>query len=284
MSAEVLDGKAVAKSFQEELQREVEQLKAKGIQPNLTVLWIGEDPASGYYFRAKEKLAGQLGIEFDGRQLPETTSEEELRAQIESLNKDDKVHGVLIEFPLPKQIPSSMIQNSLAPEKDVDGLTLANQGKLFTGKEEFIPATPFGVMKILEASGVALKGKNAVVVGRSEIVGKPLAMLLLGQHATVTMCHSRTKDLSEHTLNADVLCAAVGVPELIKGDMVREGSVVIDIGYNYTDDGVVGDVDFEAAAERASYITPVKGGVGAMTSTMVMANTVKAAKHLNSIA
>jgi methylenetetrahydrofolate dehydrogenase (NADP+)/methenyltetrahydrofolate cyclohydrolase len=281
MSAEILDGKAIAKHFQEDLQSEVAQLNSQGIQPNLTVLWVGEDPASGYYFRAKEKLAGQLGIEFDGRQLPESTTEAELLAEIEKLSADTGVHGILVEFPLPKHISSKVVQESLNPKKDVDGLTLANQGKLFAGKEEFIPATPFGVMKLLEASGVELQGKHAVVVGRSEVVGKPLAMLLLGANATVTLCHSRTRDLSEHTLQADVLCAAVGVPELIKGDMVREGSVVVDIGYNYTDAGVVGDVEFEAACERASHITPVKGGVGAMTSTMVLANTVKAAKNLN---
>ncbi|MBI1729858.1 bifunctional 5,10-methylenetetrahydrofolate dehydrogenase/5,10-methenyltetrahydrofolate cyclohydrolase [Candidatus Acetothermia bacterium] len=277
----VIDGRAIAKGFQSDLREEIESLKKFGIFPKLAVVWVGDDPASGYYFRAKEKLAGELGMGFEGLHLQKSTNTRNLIAKLGSLNQDITVHGILVEFPLPEEIDSRSIQDAIAPEKDVDGVTLISQGKLFAGKESFIPATPYGVIKLLEACEVELQGKHAVVLGRGEVVGKPLAMLLLKANATVTICHSRTKDLKRHTLQADVLCAAVGVPHLVTEEMIKPGAAVIDIGYNALKDGtIVGDVDFEKAKGKAGLITPVKGGVGAMTATMIMANTIQAAKAI----
>ena len=281
-SGNVIDGRAISKKIQAELFDEVDRLKQEKITAKLAVVWLGDDPASGYYFRAKEKLASELGIAFEGCHLAATTTELDFLKIVSGLNQNQSTHGILVEYPLPKQINSSKLQEHLAPQKDIDGITFINQGRLFAGDVSFIPATAFGVMKLLELSQVELVGKHAVVIGRSGVVGKPLAMLLLKANATVTICHSRTKSLKAQTLQADVLCAAAGVPLLIKEDMVKSGAVVIDIGYNVMADGkIVGDVDFESIKAIASLITPVRGGVGAMTATMIMANTIEAAKRQN---
>ncbi len=283
MSATLIDGKAIAQRIREELTREIERLKAQGIVPTLAVLWVGEDPASGVYYRSKQRLAERLGIEFRGEVLPADTSQEQLLARIQQLNEDPEVEGIFVEFPLPPGISPEAVRAAIAPEKDVDGITPVNLGKLLIGEEGLIPATPYGVMELLRASGVELKGADAVMVGRSEVVGKPLALLLLQAHATVTICHSRTRDLGAHTRRADVLCVAVGRPKLITADMVKEGAVVIDIGLNATEEGVVGDVDFEAVKEKAGMITPVPGGVGPMTATIVLKNVVEATKRLRGL-
>ena len=283
MSATLIDGKAIAQKIRDELSREIEQLKAQGVVPTLAVLWVGEDPASGVYYRAKQRLAERLGIEFRGMVLPADISQEELLARIWALNEDPEVEGIFVEFPLPPGISPEAVRAAIAPEKDVDGITPVNLGKLLIGEEGLIPATPYGVMELLKASGVDLQGTDAVMVGRSEVVGKPLALLLLQAHATVTICHSRTRDLGAHTRRADVLCVAVGKPKLITADMVKEGAVVIDIGLNATEEGVVGDVDFEAVKEKARMITPVPGGVGPMTATVVLKNVVEAAKRLHGL-
>ena len=283
MSATLIDGKAIAQKIREELTREIERLKAQGIVPTLAVLWVGEDPASGVYYRSKQRLAERLGIEFRGEVLPADTSQEQLLARIQQLNEDPEVEGIFVEFPLPPGISPEAVRAAIAPEKDVDGITPVNLGKLLIGEEGLIPATPYGVMELLRASGVELKGADAVMVGRSEVVGKPLALLLLQAHATVTICHSRTRDLGAHTRRADVLCVAVGRPKLITADMVKEGAVVIDIGLNATEEGVVGDVDFEAVKEKAGMITPVPGGVGPMTVTIVLKNVVEATKRLRGL-
>ncbi len=283
MSATLIDGKAIAQRIREELVREVEKLKAEGIVPTLAVLWVGEDPASGVYYRSKQRLAAQLGIEFRGEVLPADTSQEALLERIHRLNEDPEVEGIFVEFPLPEGISPEAVRAAIAPEKDVDGITPVNLGKLLIGEEGLIPATPYGVMELLEASGVELQGADAVMVGRSEVVGKPLALLLLQAHATVTICHSRTRDLGAHTRRADVLCVAAGRPKLITADMVKEGAVVIDIGLNATEEGVVGDVDFEAVKEKAGMITPVPGGVGPMTATIVLKNVVEATRRLRGL-
>ena len=283
MSATLIDGKAVAKRIREELKREIEALKAQGIVPTLAVLWVGEDPASGVYYRAKQRLAEQLGIEFRGETLPRDIPEAALLERIRELNDDPEVEGIFVEFPLPPQIKPEAVRAAIHPDKDVDGITPVNLGKLLIGEPGLIPATPYGVMALLKASGVELRGADAVMVGRSEVVGKPLALLLLRADATVTICHSKTRDLAEHTRRADVLCVAVGRPKLITADMVKPGAVVIDIGLNATEEGVVGDVDFEAVREKASRITPVPGGVGPMTATIVMKNVVEATKRLRGL-
>ncbi len=283
MSATLIDGKAVAKQIREDLAREIEQLKAQGIVPTLAVLWVGEDPASGVYYRSKQRLAERLGIEFRGEVLPQDVPQDGLLRRIQELNDDPEVEGIFVEFPLPEHIQPEVVREAIAPEKDVDGITPVNLGKLLIDEPGLIPATPYGVMELLKASNVQLRGADAVMVGRSEVVGKPLALLLLREDATVTICHSKTRDLAEHTRRADVLCVAVGRPKLVTADMVKEGAVVIDIGLNATEEGVVGDVDFEAVREKASMITPVPGGVGPMTATIVMKNVVEATKRLKGI-
>ena len=280
-SSNLIDGKAVAEKLQVDLKQEVEQLISQGVSPKMAVVWVGDDPASGSYFRAKERLAKRLGIEFHGQHLPDSTSEHDLEKHLEELNWDDDIHAILVELPLPKQIDQRIISRMLSPQKDVDGITYYNQGRLYVGRDAFVPATPYGVMKLLEAYDVPVKGADAVVIGHGDVVGKPLATLLLGANATVTVCHEFTEDLKIHTMDADILCSATGVAHLVSADIVKPGAVVIDIGYSETEDGVVGDVDFDAVKEIASLITPVRGGVGAMTSTMIMTNTIKAAKQIS---
>jgi methylenetetrahydrofolate dehydrogenase (NADP+)/methenyltetrahydrofolate cyclohydrolase len=279
VSATIIDGKKIAKDITESLRHEVEALKAKGIVPGLAVVLVGENPASKKYVASKEKTCESLGITSLGNKIPENSTQEELMALIHKLNNDPKVHGILVQLPLPKHLNEKEVMHAISSAKDVDGFGPDSLGRLVLDEPGFLPCTPHGCMKLLEAYGVDPKGKHAVVVGRSVIVGKPIALLLLRQHATVTICHSRTPDLKETCLRADIVCAAVGKAEMIKGDWIKEGAAVIDIGINVKEDGkLVGDVEFEKAKERAGFITPVPGGVGPMTIAMLMYNTVEAAK------
>jgi methylenetetrahydrofolate dehydrogenase (NADP+)/methenyltetrahydrofolate cyclohydrolase len=279
MSAQIIDGKKVAAEIKENLKKEIEELKSKGIHPGLAVVLVGENPASVKYVSNKEKTCESLGIKSLGHKLPESTTQEELLKLIDQLNNDPQVHGILVQLPLPKHLNEKEIMYRIAPEKDVDGFGPHSLGKLMLDEPGFIPCTPHGAIKMLEAYGVDPAGKHAVVIGRSIIVGKPLALLLLRKNATVTMCHSKTPDLKAECQKADILCVAVGKAKLVKGDWIKEGAAVIDIGINVTEEGkLVGDVDFDAAKERAGWITPVPGGAGPMTIAMLMYNTVLAAK------
>ena len=279
MSAQLLDGKAMSNELREKLAVRVAKLKAQGITPGLAVILVGEDPASQIYVKNKSLGCQQVGIHSVTIRLPETASQAELEAQIDALNADSTIHGILVQLPLPKVLDETAALARILPEKDVDGFHLLNAGKLFTGQPGVVACTPKGAMEMLHRTGMDLAGKEAVVVGRSNIVGKPMAMLLLQENATVTLCHSRTNDLAAHTRRADVLVAAVGKPRFITADMVKAGAVVIDVGINRVDGKVVGDVDFDAVKEVASWITPVPGGVGRMTITMLLENTIEAAER-----
>jgi len=282
--AKIIDGKALAAKVRGELSETVAGLKTRGITPGLAVVLVGEDPASKVYVSMKEKACTDIGIFSDEHKLPLETPEAELLALIEKLNNDPRIHGILVQLPLPKHIDSEKILESISPDKDVDGFHPYNVGRLMIGKPTFQPCTPYGVMVMLKEAGIELAGKQVVVVGRSNIVGKPIALMCLQQNATVTICHSKTKDLSAKVGQADVLIAAVGVPEMIKGDWIKTGAVVIDVGVNRVGDKkLVGDVEYAGAAERASAITPVPGGVGPMTITMLLYNTVESAKRINSL-
>jgi methylenetetrahydrofolate dehydrogenase (NADP+)/methenyltetrahydrofolate cyclohydrolase len=278
--AQVIDGKAIAAKIRAELKASVAELATIGIIPGLAVVLVGEDPASKVYVSMKEKACADVGIFSDEYKLPDNTSEKELLELIARLNADQKIHGILVQLPLPKQINTEKVLEAISPDKDVDGFHPYNVGRLMVGKPTFQPCTPYGVMVMLKEIGYDLTGKNVVVVGRSNIVGKPVAMMCLQQHATVTVCHSRTKNLAETVKGADVVIAAVGVPEMIKGEWIKDGAVVIDVGVNRVGEKkLVGDVEYAAAAERASAITPVPGGVGPMTITMLLYNTVASAKR-----
>lgn len=279
MSAQLLDGKAMSNELREKLAVRVAKLKEQGITPGLAVILVGEDPASQIYVKNKSLGCQQVGIHSVTIRLPETASQAELEAQIDALNADSTIHGILVQLPLPKVLDETAALARILPEKDVDGFHLLNAGKLFTGQPGVVACTPKGAMEMLHRTGMGLAGKEAVVVGRSNIVGKPMAMLLLQENATVTLCHSRTNDLAAHTRRADVLVAAVGKPRFITADMVKAGAVVIDVGINRVDGKVVGDVDFDAVKEVASWITPVPGGVGRMTITMLLENTIEAAER-----
>ncbi|KJU86555.1 methylenetetrahydrofolate dehydrogenase [Candidatus Magnetobacterium bavaricum] len=279
MSAIIIDGKKVSKDITDALQKETAELRAKGVEPGLAVVLVGENPASKKYVASKEKMCETLGIRSLGHKISDTTTQVELIKLIDDLNADPKVHGILVQLPLPKHLDEKAVMHRIAPEKDVDGFGPDALGRLLLDEPGYLPCTPHGCMKLLDAYGIDPKGKHAVVVGRSVIVGKPISMLLLRQHATVTICHSRTANLKEVCLSADIICAAVGKAEMIKGDWVKEGATVIDIGINVGADGkLVGDVEFGTAKERAGFITPVPGGVGPMTIAMLMYNTVEAAK------
>jgi methylenetetrahydrofolate dehydrogenase (NADP+)/methenyltetrahydrofolate cyclohydrolase len=279
MSAQLIDGKKVSADIREGLKKDIAVVKAKGIDPCLAVVLVGENPASKKYVSSKEKTCAELGIISIAHKMPETTTQQDLLNLIDDLNNDKKVHGILIQLPLPKGLDEKQVMHRIAPEKDVDGFGPQSLGKLLLDEKGFLPCTPYGCIKMLEAYGIDPSGKHAVVLGRSVIVGKPLAMLLLRKNATVTICHSKTRDLKEECLRADILCVAIGKPKFVKGDWIKQGAAVVDVGINVTEDGkLVGDVDFEAAAERAGYITPVPGGVGPMTIAMLMYNTVQAAK------
>jgi len=280
MTAKIIDGKAIAEEMEHEMRAEVEELKAAGIRPGLAVVLVGDDAASKVYVGRKHKACERLGITSFDYTLPEETTEEELLALIAELNARQDVHGILVQLPLPRHIDSKKVLISLDRTKDVDGFHPVNVGCLLIDESPLPPCTPSGIMEMLKRTGVELTGARAVVVGRSNIVGKPVAIMLLRENATVTICHSRTRDLAEVCRSADVLVAAVGKAEMIKGDWIKPGAVVIDVGMNRLPDGkLVGDVEFAAAAERASAITPVPGGVGPMTITMLMKNTICAARN-----
>lgn len=276
--ANILNGKEVAERIKEELKGKVYELKSQGIFPSLAVIIVGDDPASRVYVNNKKKACEQLGIRSEEYALPDDTSESELIEIIERLNKDETVSGILVQLPIPEHINEKRVIETINPKKDVDAFHPVNVGRIMTGGYDFVPCTPAGIMELIKESGILPNGKECVVVGRSNIVGKPMAMLLLHENGTVTICHSRTKNLSEKTKNADILVVAVGKPKFITADMVKEGAVVIDVGINRTEDKkLVGDVDFEGVKDVASAITPVPGGVGPMTVAMLMKNTVKAA-------
>jgi methylenetetrahydrofolate dehydrogenase (NADP+)/methenyltetrahydrofolate cyclohydrolase len=278
--AHLIDGKAIAAKIRAEITAEAATLKSKGITPGLAVVLVGEDPASKVYVSMKEKACQDVGIFSDEYKLPAETTEEELLSLIERLNSDLRIHGILVQLPLPKQINTEKVLEAISPHKDVDGFHPYNVGRLMIGKPLFQPCTPYGVMVMLKETGVDLAGKEVVVIGRSNIVGKPVAAMCLAQHATVTICHSRTRDLAAKVGEADVVIAAIGVPEMIKGAWIKPGAVVIDVGVNRVGEKkLVGDVEFAAASERASAITPVPGGVGPMTITMLLYNTVESAKR-----
>lgn len=277
--AVIMDGKALAVKVKQQQKEAADALKAKGITPCLAVVIVGEDPASKVYVAGKIRDCGEVGIESREYALPEATTQEELLALVEKLNADDTVSGILVQLPLPKHLDEKAIINTIAPNKDVDAFHPANVGRIMIGDYDFLPCTPAGVMELLKEYEIDVTGKECVVVGRSNIVGKPQAMLLLHQNGTVTVCHSRTKDLKEVTLRADILVVAIGKGEFITGDMIKEGAVVIDVGMNRNSAGkLVGDVEFSGAEKKASYITPVPGGVGPMTRAILMKNTVKAAE------
>jgi methylenetetrahydrofolate dehydrogenase (NADP+)/methenyltetrahydrofolate cyclohydrolase len=276
----IIDGKAIAAKIREEIAAGVAALKGKGVTPGLAVVLVGEDPASQVYVRMKEQACEKAGIFSDEHKLSAETSEAQLLALIDELNRDPRIDGILVQLPLPKQIDESKILEAISPKKDVDGFHPYNVGRLVTGNPLFQPCTPYGVMKMIEHTGVDLTGKEVVVVGRSNIVGKPVALMCLAQHATVTICHSRTKDLAAQVAKADVLIAAVGRAEMIKGAWIKPGAVVIDVGVNRVGEKkLVGDVEFDAALQRAGAITPVPGGVGPMTITMLLYNTLESAKR-----
>jgi len=278
--ARIIDGKAIAAEIRKEIAKETEALTAQGTTPGLAVVLVGEDPASRVYVSMKEKACAETGIFSDEYKLSAETSESELLKLIDKLNSDKRIDGILVQLPLPDHIDESKVLEAISPAKDVDGFHPYNVGRLATGNPLFQPCTPYGVMKMLENTGIDLTGKEVVVVGRSNIVGKPVALMCLAQHATVTLCHSRTADLAEKVRQADVLIAAVGRAEMIKGDWIKQGAVVIDVGVNRVGEKkLVGDVEFAAACERASAITPVPGGVGPMTITMLLYNTLESAKR-----
>ena len=275
----IIDGKAVGARIREEVAAEVKHLVAeRGAPPGLATVLVGDDPASRIYVAGKHRACEEVGIASIGRELAADTSEEDLLAVVAELNADPAVSGIIVQLPLPPHLDGARATSAVDPAKDVDGLTPTNAGLLVQGRDGLVSATPSGVMELLRVYDTPLEGAHAVVVGRSDLVGKPVAALLLAQNATVTMCHSRTRDLAAVCRSADVLVAAVGRPRLITGEMVREGATVIDVGMNRTEEGLVGDVDFEAAARRARAITPVPGGVGPMTIAMLLRNTLKAAR------
>ena len=268
----------MSQRIKDELKEEVKKLKNDNIFPGLAVIIVGDDPASRVYVNSKKKACEEIGIYSQEYALPENTTQDELLELVEKLNGDTKINGILVQLPLPSHIDEEAVINAISPKKDVDAFHPVNVGKIMIGNYDFLPCTPAGVMELIKESGIDISGKECVVVGRSNIVGKPQAMLLLHQNGTVTICHSRTKDLAEKTKNADILIAAVGKPNFITGDMIKEGAVVIDVGINrIAPKKLVGDVDFESAEKKASAITPVPGGVGPMTIAMLMKNTVKAA-------
>jgi len=280
MPAQIISGTELAASIRETIAQRAAELTALGHQPGLAVVLVGEDPASQVYVRNKVSACEKAGFKSVMHRMPENTSQDALVGLVEQLNDDPTIHGILVQLPLPKHLDSHLVIESISAEKDVDGFHISNAGLLMTGKPLFRPCTPYGVMKMLELTGIELRGAEAVVIGASNIVGKPQAMLLLQQGATVTLCNSKTKDLKSHCQRADVLVVAVGRPNMITGDMIKPGAVVIDVGINRLPDGkLCGDVDFDSAKEVAGWITPVPGGVGPMTITMLLQNTIEAVER-----
>lgn len=278
MTAKILDGKKMSAEIRAAIKEKVVLLKEKGIVPGLAVILVGDNPASKVYVGQKEKGCLEAGFASFLHRLPETTSQEELLALIDKLNADKTVHGILVQLPLPRQIDPDTVLAAIRPEKDVDGFHPVNIGRLVAGLPASEPCTPKGILRLLKSTGIPLAGKEAVVIGRSNIVGKPVALMLLAESATVTICHSKTADLAEHARRADILVAAIGKPRFVTADMVKEGAVVIDVGINRLEEGLVGDVDYEPVAEKASWITPVPGGVGPMTIAMLLENTLEQAE------
>ncbi|MDG0789774.1 bifunctional methylenetetrahydrofolate dehydrogenase/methenyltetrahydrofolate cyclohydrolase FolD [Cohnella ginsengisoli] len=284
MSAQIIDGKRIAAEIREEIKRETESLKAKDVRPGLAVVLVGEDPASQVYVRNKAKACEELGFYSEVHRLSAETTQEELLSLIARLNAQSDINGILVQLPLPKHIEEKAVIDAISVEKDVDGFHPVSVGNLLIGDDALQPCTPSGVIELLKRTGNDPAGKHAVVIGRSNIVGKPVSILLLREHATVTICHSRTPDLPAVVRGADIVVAAVGVPKLVKGDWVKPGSVVIDVGVNRLPDGkLCGDVDYEDVSPVAGWITPVPGGVGPMTITMLMLNTLKSAKAAHGI-
>ncbi|MBI4285895.1 MAG: bifunctional 5,10-methylene-tetrahydrofolate dehydrogenase/5,10-methylene-tetrahydrofolate cyclohydrolase [Chloroflexi bacterium] len=291
MTAEIIDGRKIAAEIQQELKQRIASLQGRGVSPKLMTILVGEDPASLSYLRGITRTCGEVGVLTDTARLPATVSQKELLAKIDELNRDPKVHGILLFLPLPKHLDSLEAESAISPDKDVDGTNPISAGKLLLGEETFFPSTPYGVQELLVRSGHSPEGKHVVIMGRSNIVGKPLIGILVqkqkGANATVTVCHTGTKDVAAITKQADILVAAMGKAKAVTADMVREGTVVIDVGVNFMPDPVtgknkqVGDVDFETVKEKAAAITPVPGGTGAVTSVMLMVNTVKAAERLS---
>ncbi len=279
MTARILDGKRLAAEIKADVKERTALLRQRGVTPGLAVVLVGEDPASKVYVGQKEKGCLEAGFASFLHRLPELTSQGELLALIERLNSDRTVHGILVQLPLPGQIDPDTVLAAIRPDKDVDGFHPVNMGRLVAGLPASEPCTPKGIMRLLKSTGLPLSGKEAVVIGRSNIVGKPVALMLLAESATVTICHSRTEDLAAHARRADILVAAVGKPRFVTGDMVKEGAIVVDVGINRLEEGLVGDVDYEPAAERASWITPVPGGVGPMTIAMLLENTLEQAEE-----
>ena len=280
MTARLIDGSALAKQIRGEVAGRTAALKARGIQPALSIILVGDDPASQVYTRHKVNDSTETGLDARLERYPADMAQSALLARIDALNRDPAVHAILVQLPLPRHMDSSKVIEAIAPEKDVDGFHVANAGALMVGRPGFWPCTPYGCMKMLESIGYDLKGKLAVVIGRSNIVGKPMAMMLLGKNATVTICHSATKDLKAMTLQADVVVAAVGKRKVLTADMVKPGAVVIDVGMNRDDEGkLCGDVDFAGVKQVAGWITPVPGGVGPMTRAMLLVNTLEAAER-----
>ena len=280
MSAEILSGKVMSESLRKEIAERVSALKERGLTPGLAVILVGNDPASEIYVRNKGNGCTEVGMYSRTINMPAETTQEELEAAIEELNADSAIHGILVQLPLPKHLDEQAALAKILPEKDVDGFHLINAGHMLTGTEGVVACTPRGALHMIKSTGVNLSGKEAVVIGRSNIVGKPMAMLLLKENCTVTMCHSRTQNLAEHTRRADILVAAVGKAGFVTAYMVKHGAIVIDVGINRVDGKVKGDVDYDAVKEVAGWITPVPGGVGKMTITMLLMNTVEAAERM----
>jgi methylenetetrahydrofolate dehydrogenase (NADP+) / methenyltetrahydrofolate cyclohydrolase len=286
VSARLIDGKALAQTIRERIAKDVAELQARsGVRPGLAAILVGEDPASKLYVKNKQKACDAAGIYVDEHKLSTSTTQAELLTLIEKVNADPKVHGILVQLPLPKQIDSKVILDAVDPHKDADGFHPYNMGRLVEGTAMFTPCTPKGVIKMIESTGVAIEGRRAVVVGRSNIVGKPAALLLMHRHATVTVCHSKTRDLPGVCREAEILVVAIGKAKFVTADMVREGAVVVDVGVNRLEDGTfVGDVDFGPVSERAGWISPVPGGVGPMTIAMLLDNTLESAKRVAGLA
>ena len=281
---QLIDGKATGAAVRGELKERIEQLKSRGIVPGLAVVIVGEDPASQVYVRNKGKACEEVGIYSETIALPEQTTQAELMALIQRLNERSDIHGILVQLPLPLHLDEQQVIRAIRPEKDVDAFHPVNVGKIMIGDFDYVPCTPAGVMVLLERYGIDVAGKNAVVIGRSNIVGKPQAMLLLHRNATVTVCHSKTENLAQITRQADIIVVAIGRANFLTGDMVKEGAVVIDVGMNRLENGkLTGDVDFESVAPKASFITPVPGGVGPMTITMLLQNTLTACLRANGL-
>ena len=279
---EIIDGKGLAKKIRENLKKDVDELKKEGIKPKFAVILVGDDPASKIYVRNKNKACNEIGIEYEEHLLPENTTMEELLALIDELNNDKSINGVLLQSPLPKHLDINEAFKKIDYRKDVDGFNPINVGKLSIGQDTFISCTPYGVIKMFEEYNIDLDGKNVVILGRSNIVGKPLAQCLLNKDATVTVCHSKTQNLEEITRQADILLVAIGKPEFVTAKMVKEGATVIDIGINRNEEGkLVGDVKFDEVSQKVQYISPVPGGVGPMTIAMLLNNVIKAAKQQN---